>query len=321
MQTHTRPDIFDEARRKFTIPDLWPMLQLEGQPKTSCRSPFRDDSSPSFSIFDDGKAWCDHGTGEGGDTIEFIKTALQSDYKAVRRWLMERMGVAQPIPAVAKACVKATPKTQRKIQWPSRLESCNRDDWAQLADARGYSHQGIHIMDQCGALRFTDADGHRAFVVTDERMRVAEIRRLDGKDWSNGSKAFPLKGVDKSLLLGSPLIEKHTERVMLIEGATDYLAALDLYTQYRRKHGGSICWVPVALLGAGCRKLHPEDAKRIRGKYVRIVPDADEAGDQMADHWRDLLRSHACTVDIVNLPPKTDLSDHLNTIDPKELFS
>jgi hypothetical protein len=318
MQTQTRPDIFDEARRKFTIPDLWPMLQLEGQPKASCRSPFRDDRSPSFSIFDDGKAWCDHGTGEGGDTIEFIKTALQSDYKAVRQWLVERMGVTQPISAAPKANPGIT---QKRIQWPSRLEKCSGDDWRQLADARGYSHQAIHLMDQCGALRFTDLEGHRAFVVTDERMRIAEIRRLDGKDWGTGKKAFPLKGVEKSLLLGSPMIEQPTERVMLLEGATDYLSAIDLYTQYRRKHGGKTCWVPVALLGANCRKLHPEDARRIRGKYVRIVPDGDEAGDQMADHWRDLLRSHGCTIDVVNLPPQTDLSDHLKTIDPTELFS
>lgn len=314
-----KTDYFAQARERFTVPSLWSELGLEGEPKRSCRSPFREDGSPSFSIHDDGRKWHDHGTGEGGDVIEFIKAALRTDYQGVRDWIKERS--TTPISTMTKP-TKQTKRTKaRRIMWPSKIEQGTTDDWNMLHELRGYSYQGIHLMIQCGALRFATVDDHRAFIVTDERLRIAEIRRMDGKTWSNGSKAYPLKGVDKSLLLGSPIIEQRTQRVMLVEGSTDYLVALDLYCQYRRKHKGRICWVPVAILGAGCRQLADEDRRRLRGKYVRIVPDADAAGDQMTEHWQKLLRSNGSTVDIVDLPPETDLSDHFKTIKPTELYS
>jgi hypothetical protein len=99
------------------------------------------------------------------------------------------------------------------------------------------------------------------------------------------------------------------------------LSAVDLYTRYRRNHGGSESWQPVALLGAKCRNLHPEAVSLIRGRRVRIVPDGDDAGDGMAEHWTAILRKIGCTVDVVNLPRDTDLTDHLSTISPTDLFS
>ena len=308
-------DLFAKAREEYTVYSLWAELGLQGDPKPSCKSPFRDERTPSFSIYDQGRKWADHGTGEGGDVIEFLKHALGTDCRGVRDWLIDRSGQVQaPEP-------KPSPKPQEKrIEWPCSIQEPTPYTLKEFAELRGYTFPAAHVMAECGALRFTEVKGHRAFIVSDERMRIAEIRRMDRQPWPNGSKAYPLKGVDKSLLLGSPIIEAATQRIMLVEGVTDYLAALDLYSRYRRKHGGRVCWVPVALLGANCRKLHAEDAKRISGRYVRIVPDADPPGDQMAEHWKALLRSKGCTVDVVNLPPKTDLSDHLHAIDPKNLF-
>ena len=43
------------AKERIRIPDLWRELGLEGEPKKTCRCPFHEDRSPSFSIFDDGK--------------------------------------------------------------------------------------------------------------------------------------------------------------------------------------------------------------------------------------------------------------------------
>lgn len=41
-----------------------------------CRSPFRNDRKPSFSISEDGKLWKDHGTGAGGDVVSFVMRGL-----------------------------------------------------------------------------------------------------------------------------------------------------------------------------------------------------------------------------------------------------
>jgi hypothetical protein len=107
----------------------------------------------------------------------------------------------------------------------------------------------------------------------------------------------------------------------MVEGATDLLSAIDLYSRYRRTAGGLRSWQPVSLLGAGCKNLLPEAIGLIRGRHVRLVPDGDESGDTMADHWTQYLRKNGCSVDVVNLPRDTDLTNHLQTISTQDLFS
>src|SRR5258705_6952342 len=62
----------EEAKTRFTITVLWRMFNLRGDPGSPCRSPFREDRSPSFSVFDDGRRWSDHATHERGDAIDFL---------------------------------------------------------------------------------------------------------------------------------------------------------------------------------------------------------------------------------------------------------
>jgi hypothetical protein len=66
----------DAAKQRLRIPDLWRLLHLPGQPRASCRSPFRDDKRASFSIFDEGRQAKDHGTGEDFDAPAFLAKAL-----------------------------------------------------------------------------------------------------------------------------------------------------------------------------------------------------------------------------------------------------
>ena len=63
----------NEAKAKLTIPVLWQMFTLAGKPAKSCRSPFREDRHPSFSVSDDGRYFHDFATGEKGDAIDFCR--------------------------------------------------------------------------------------------------------------------------------------------------------------------------------------------------------------------------------------------------------
>ena len=165
-------------------------------------------------------------------------------------------------------------------------------------------------------------DGVKCFVVTDNARRAGEIRRIDGKPFGN-SKAYPLSGVDKSWLPGASLLMDAPQdvSVMLVEGAPDLLTAVDLYVRYRKHHGGANYWQPTALLGAGCKNLDLECAELIRGRHVRIVPDADDSGDRMRSHWTEVFRNLECSVDSVTLPRGTDLTDNAAEIQPITLFS
>ena len=79
------------AKDRLTIPELWAMLGLPGKPGRSCRSPFREDRNPSFSIYDGGHRWKDHGTGLGGDA-DFRAAACNLSKAEGARKLIELAG-------------------------------------------------------------------------------------------------------------------------------------------------------------------------------------------------------------------------------------
>lgn len=310
-----KTDIFSEAREKYTIADAWRMTGMEGEPRNSCRSPFRDDSSPSFSIFDDGKAWCDHATGEGGDVISFVCKALGIDHRDARSWFAERLGLDYHNPPDPHPPARPTPSA---IQWPGDLLTGTPAAWEAFAVSRGIAPGAVQVAAEAGILRFMLIDGAKCYVITDSTHIAAEIRRCDGKPFGK-SKAYPLRGVSKSWLPGLAMMQGHP-CVLICEGATDLLSAIHLYYRYR-KSGGVNSWVICAALGAGVKNLSPEALTALTGKRIRLAPDADNAGRIMSKNLTDLLTKNGCTVDTAILPEDTDLSDNIKTIDPTQLFT
>ena len=75
MTPRTHHHDIPALKDRLLIPEVWQRLRLEGQPAAKCRSPFREDKNPSFSITKDGRRWKDYGTGQGGDVIDFIASA------------------------------------------------------------------------------------------------------------------------------------------------------------------------------------------------------------------------------------------------------
>ena len=94
----------------------------------------------------------------------------------------------------------------RPISWPSELAIGSEEAWSSFAKLRGYSYPAVWLMAQAGILRFCVVNGHKCIAITDSERRAAEIRRVDGGLFGSGSKAFPLKGVDKRWLVGAALL-------------------------------------------------------------------------------------------------------------------
>ncbi len=316
MMTASVPDVFAEAKERYTIFDLWPALNLPGQPKRSCRSPFREEKTASFSVFDQGKAWKDHGSGEAGDVIEFVKAATGWTHSEIREWFMERLGIDHHDPPTR---TPAPPEKRKVIRWPGELVTGSESAWEAFAKRRELSYAAVWTMVHTGILRFCKASGHRCFVITDNERRAAEIRRLDGGTFGHGRKAYPLAGVDKSWLPGADLIWGD-EDILVTEGATDLLTAFDRYVRYR-KDGGSRRWRPVGLLGSKCSRIDPDLLERISGRHVRLVPDPDEDGDIMRKNMVEVFTKDRCPVDVVELPRGRDLTDMKDEIEPGELFA
>ncbi|WP_367874018.1 toprim domain-containing protein [Luteolibacter sp. Populi] len=325
--TSNPPDVFSEINA-IQIADLWRMLGLPGDPKQhgNMCSPFHPDRSPSFSIHGGGLKWKDH-SGEhedGGDGVQFVAKALDCDHAEVRRWYLERHGLnvldgqqSRPRPRPAPQA----PAPPKVIEWPALLEEGTPQSWKEFADLRGLRFPTVHVMVHSGLLRFLTVDGAKCWCVLDPSHRCAEIRRMDGQLFGK-SKAFPLRGVDKSWPVGLDYLSDAPPDagVLIAEGASDFLSAMDLYVRFRRS-GGKERWMPTSMLGAACKQLHPEAERIIRRRPVRLVPDADPAGDAMGIHWRDVLLGMGCRVDTIKLPRGKDLSDVAGQIQPSKLFS
>jgi hypothetical protein len=80
------------ALERLTVPDVWLLLGLEGKPGKSCRSPFRTDRHPSFSVYAEGQRWHDYTTGEDGDAADFCAKARGLSQKEGRRLLIDLAG-------------------------------------------------------------------------------------------------------------------------------------------------------------------------------------------------------------------------------------
>lgn len=81
---------FADLKEVYRIHDAWNDLGLPGEPMESCRSPFRDDLTPSFSVFDGGRKWKDHGTEEHGDVFDFVKMAKGFGDHDALLWIKEQ---------------------------------------------------------------------------------------------------------------------------------------------------------------------------------------------------------------------------------------
>lgn len=64
-----------QAKDLLRIHEIWRQLDLPGDPKTSCKCPWREDRHASLSISPDGRLFNDFATGQGGDAIDFLQLA------------------------------------------------------------------------------------------------------------------------------------------------------------------------------------------------------------------------------------------------------
>lgn len=71
----TMPSPLEQAKDRLTIPDVALQLFPGWKSGRSCKSPFREDRHASFSVYDEGRKFKDHATGEQGDVIDFFVLA------------------------------------------------------------------------------------------------------------------------------------------------------------------------------------------------------------------------------------------------------
>ena len=146
------PDVFAEAKARYDVPAMRKMLGIPGEPTHgNSFSPFREESRPSFSIYDDGRKWKDHANGLGGDSIELAKVWHDFTGPELREFLMERLGIDFPdrgarVPAKMFTPTPKPPAPPKKIEWPRGLLTGREEMWEGFAERRGLSYEGVRFM-------------------------------------------------------------------------------------------------------------------------------------------------------------------------------
>lgn len=310
-----------EAKQRLTIHDLWRHFGFEGEPSKSCRCPFHEDRSASFSVTTDGTLFnCFAGCG-GGDAVDFFTFASGLPHaEGCRAFIALASGspvVSAPRSLRPKPADVDAAKAEQRQTWPP-LESPFEHEHAMgaLAKLRHVSFEGVKLMAGRGLLWFAGWKDLPAWIVTDAARVNAQARRMNGKPWPIGAreaKAQTLPGSKAAWPIGAQGM-KSFPVVLLCEGGADLLAAHHFITA----HGREADTAAVAMLGAG--NTIPADALPLfAGKRVRIMPhvDASNAGYKAAAKWAEQLASVNADVDAADFSgllmadgsPVKDLND------------
>jgi len=170
------------------------------------------------------------------------------------------------------------------------------DALRKVAELRGWPlFAGIEIACQRGlvfACDLRDGPGEpvSCWCITDSADRNLQARRIDGKPfshrWNPDSKAWIACTPFKAKTIGPagwPVGAADIgdrPAVLLAEGSTDFLAAHLIAWWFGLAESVAV----VAMLGAG-QSIPNDAAPHFRGKRVRILIDADTAGEEAAARW------------------------------------
>lgn len=285
------------AKDRLRIPELWRHFNLPGEPKPSCKSPFREDRKPSFSVNAEGTLWNDFATGEAGDSVDFFQRASGLSRSEACRKFIELAGghitftrrAIQPGPHPADVKPKPT--------FPN-FGKGTPADFTRLAQLRGIGREGLEWASERGLLWFSTLKDCPAWIITDSERLNAQARRMDGQLWEHiHAKAWTLFGSWASWPIGIKEAQPFPA-IALCEGGPDFLAAhyLALWEQASHHTKRDVGCVPVAMLGAS-QRIHPDALPLFAGNRVRIFGHEDDEGRAAVDRWARQLEAVGADVD------------------------
>ncbi len=302
-----------EAKERLRIPVLWQHFNLRGEPRTSCKSPFREDKRSSFSVSRDGLLFNDFATGEGGDAIAFLQLATGLPRKAACCRFIELAGGEVTLPQ-ARAIRSGNVSAQRQRPKFPDFQKGSTAHLERLAELRNLSTEGLRLASERGLLWFAELRGIDAWIITDCERLNAQARRMDGETWEHldgNPKAWTLCGSCASWPIGVKE-SRQFKSIALCEGGPDLCAACHFIWCEGREQDVTT----MAMLGAKLR-IYKEALPLLRGKRIRIFPHHDASGEKALQLWTRQLQSVGADVDYFDLSgllqqngaPVTDLND------------
>ena len=328
-----------EAKRRLGVDILWKKFELPGEPGSSCRSPFRNDEHPSFSVSEDGQRFFDFAEGKGGDAIDFLQRATGlSPSAACKKFIKWAEGLPATLGLLSPAdghreqrCgavfgQRADKSLSHIFNLPKFVTEVDtaRNRWLleQLASRRHLRMDGVRLAHQRGLLKFCflrtpgyvneldwcPKSDEPAWAIMDRTRYNVQVRWLSGDRIGrqvNSPKAKTWPGSSARWPIGIHEAQTYP-LIVLVEGGPDLLAA----HHFAELAGAEDEVGVVGMMGAGMN-IHPEALPLFAGKRVRIVPDADDPGREAAERWAQDLREAGAEVDAFSLEGLRQAGDTL----------
>jgi len=295
----------DYAKSKIGISQVWRNIGLPGEPKRICRSPFREDRKPSFSISHDDKLWKDFSTNEGGDLVNFVSKALSLNINDSIQWVVDAAnGVISTNYSQKNLTYEKTFKHKYHGLNGLELNKPSIGQIIKIAETRNwFTFVGLQIAANRGLL-YTSQLVHRGdrldvWIFTDDSRKSAQARRLDGFVFKNDCGGFKSKSLESDPCHPAGLwdiINNNRRNVIICEGEIDSLAAITLAWL-----SGKIDSVGVLCLSGVSKGIAPNVCDNLKGRYCRIVRQSDSAGYKAAVYWGKSLINSGVKCDVINL--------------------
>ena len=322
----------DTAKQRLPISAAWRALGLPGEPARTCKSPFREERHPSFSLTADGLLWHDFADGTGGDVVSFVKRATAcTDAEAIRRVLDLAGGNVSPVALAPRQCPAKPARAPFDGLAGLDLQPLTLAEVHTLQALRAFAfNAGLEIANRRGLLRCADVkqyggETHRAWIVTDNARRSAQARRLDGKEWvfKDGTGKSKTLRTDPDAPAGlTDVLEHNRPAALICEGEGDTLAALT----FAWLAGLADC-VGVLCLTGTSKGLPPAVCSALAGRRVRILrqadkprPDGSRPSHRAALAWLESLHAAGISADVANLDGLTR-ADGTPAKDPADLLT
>jgi hypothetical protein len=302
---------FDEIARRCSISEALMITRLALKNSRGCevappsgsgsyRSPFREDSNPSFSLFRDksDQHWCfkDHATGDAGNMIIFVKLG---------RGLASNGEAAALIDRELKLHLFKTPRPKSSVEYSERLRNMKLDEFSPLHAEQIASVVGVkgtegvfrvlaHKILGTGTLfrhgrngSYPEAD---CFFLYDRSTMSATSRKLSGEKFGDLKSVTPNDWHKQPIGISAlypDAVYGEIDEAVFCEGEKDLIAVM---------HGVSYNRAIPICMPSVTTTLLPEHAERFANMTCIIYAQADHPGIDAALKWFEWLKPHALSV-------------------------
>jgi DNA primase len=291
-----------EIKDRITIPEMLQKIGVECPIKLDCmiKSPVREERTPSFHIYDQGKRGHDFGGDFKGDVIDLYQAihgcktdsaiAVVAEFAGVSRQEKSSRSLHAPIAAKRKAVVTTEHERWTDDRTKFAEEACSRNfkdamstDINELMVRKGWNFKIIHQLRRQGVLGF-DKDGKVLYIYPHG------VKKRWSADDSRGDRWVWGKAKD-NLWRGNALMDPQKTNLFLSEGETDLITFL----RHREEAENELsCSVP----GASWSPTPVECYRIASHRDVYLMFDCDDAGFELTKRISTEFGEHATNCNV-----------------------